>query len=171
MSIRQHAIVRLAHPHDYVEVCRLMDSLDELHRNRLPWMFKAPDVPARSGVFFSDLLRRDDAVVFVAEAEHLIGAAFGLMRNSPEFPVFIPQRWGVLDNLVVESAWRRRGVGKALTHAIEHWALNRGAHWMELSVYDFNEEARRFYQSLGYLPVATRMRRVISERAHREDAG
>ena len=159
MTNTQEVTIRRAGPHDYVQVCRLLDALDELHRQRLPWMFKAPDVPPRSQPFFVDLLNRDDSVVFVADAAHLVGVALGFMRTAPEFPVFVRQRWGVLDNLVVDIAWRRRGIGKLLALSVEEWALSLGAPWVELNVYEFSIEARRFYESLGYLPLATRLRK------------
>jgi len=159
MPNTEQITIRRASPHDYIHVCRLLDALDELHRQRLPWMFKAPHVQPRSQTFFADLLNRDDSAVFVADAAHLVGVALGLMRTAPAFPVYIQQRWGVVDNLVVDPAWRRHGIGKMLALSVEKWALGLGAPWVELSVYEFNTDARRFYESLGYLPLATRLRK------------
>jgi GNAT superfamily N-acetyltransferase len=162
MTNADEATIRMARPEDYDQICRLMDALDELHHKRLPWLFKATDVQPRSESFFADLLNRDDSAVFVADAGRVVGVAFGLMRTAPEFPVFVRQRWGVLDNLVVDRAWRRRGIGKRLAHSVEKWACGLGAPWVELNVYEFNAEARRFYQALGYLPVATRLRKPFA---------
>jgi len=159
MPNADEAIIRRARFDDYAQACRLNDALDELHRDRLPWMFKTPDRPPRSEAYFSDLLNREDSAVFVADAGHVVGIAFGLLRLAPEFPVFRQQRWGVLDGLVVDPTWRRRGIGKRLTHAVEEWALESGAPWIELNLYDFNTEARRFYEALGYLPFSTKLRK------------
>jgi GNAT superfamily N-acetyltransferase len=158
MSSSDHeAIIRRARPDDYAQACRLLDGLDELHRDRAPWMFKAPASQPRSEDFFADLLNNEDAVVFVADAGHLVGVAHGLMRAAPDSPVFVRQRWGVVDGLVVDPACRRRGIGKLLTLSIEEWALGLGASWVELNVYEFNAEARRFYEALGYLPLSTKL--------------
>jgi diamine N-acetyltransferase len=154
--------IRSARPEDYFAVCRLLDGLDEQHRDRLPWMFRAPAVQPRSADFFADLLGREDSAMFVAEVGEVVGVALGLMRKPPELTIFVPQRWGVLDNLVVDAGWRRRGVGRLLVRAIEGWALGQGAPWVELSVYDFNLEARRFYESLGYLPLRTVLRKPFA---------
>jgi GNAT superfamily N-acetyltransferase len=153
------AIIRRARIDDYAEACRLNDAVDELHRDSLPWMFKAPDVQPRSEAYFSDLLNREDTAVFVADAGHVVGIAFGRLRSAPELAVFRQQRWGVLDELVVDSTWRRRGIGRRLTQAVEEWALGSGAAWIELNVYEFNNEARRFYEALGYLPLSTKLRK------------
>ena len=76
------------------------------------------------------------------------GVAVGQMRTAPEFPAFIPQRWGVLDVLVVNPAWRRQGIGKRLARAVEAWAIESGAPWVEVNMYNINAEARRFYEAL-----------------------
>ena len=152
--------IRTARPGDYADLSRLMHKLDELHRERLPWMFQTPDRQPRSEAFFANLLNRDDSAVFVADVSHIVGVALGFMRTAPEFPVFIRQRWGVLDNLVVDPEWRRRGIGRLLAQSVEKWAVGLGAPWVELNVYEFNAEGRRFYEALGYLPLATRLRKA-----------
>jgi GNAT superfamily N-acetyltransferase len=140
-----------------------MDSLDAFHRDRLPWMFKAPNAQPRSGTYFAELLKREDSAVFVADAGSLVGVAFGLMRPAPEFPVFIQQRSGVLDGLVVDPAWRRRGIGKLLARSVESWAIRLGAPWVEVNVYEINAEARQFYEAMGYLPLSTKLRKPSPE--------
>jgi diamine N-acetyltransferase len=159
MPHNHEATVRRARPDDYARVCQLSDSLDELHRDHLPWMLKTPDVPPRSEDFFADLLSREDSVVFVADAGHVVGVAYGLLRAAPALSVFIQQQWGVLDGLVVDSGWRRRGIGRQLAQSVEKWAVDLGAPWVEVNVYEFNAEARWFYESLGYLPLSTKLRK------------
>jgi GNAT superfamily N-acetyltransferase len=136
-----------------------MDAVDDLHRNRLPWMFKVPSEQPRTAALFAEQLRRQDSTVIVADAGHVVGIAFGQMRAAPELSIFIQQRYGVIDSLVVDPAWRRRGIGRLLTHSIETWAIGLGAPWVELNVYDFNGEARRFYEALGYMPLSTKLRK------------
>jgi GNAT superfamily N-acetyltransferase len=136
-----------------------MEILDTFHRNCLPWLLTTPDAPPRPESYFADLLQREDASVFVAVAERVVGVAFGLMRSAPESPVFMQQRWAVLDALVVDPSWRRRGIGKRLTQSVESWATGLGAPWVEVNVYAINEEARQFYEALGYLPFSTKLRR------------
>lgn len=160
VSTSMEATIRPARPEDYDGVCRLMDALDAFHRERLPWMFETPSAKPRSEAYFADLLSREDSAVFVADAGQIVGAAVGLMRAAPDFPVFIQQRWGVLDALVVDPAWRRRGIGELLARSVEAWALRSGAPWVEVNVYEINIEARRFYEALGYLPLSAKLRKA-----------
>lgn len=153
--------IRKAVPDDHADVSRLSKSVDELHRESLPWMFGESEVEPRPRAYLESLLGRDDAVVYVADANGaggLVGVAFGLLRAMPAFPVFVQQRYGVLDGLVVDDAWRRRGIGKQLVRAVESWARGLGAPWLEMNVYEFNVEARRFYEALGYGALSTKLR-------------
>jgi GNAT superfamily N-acetyltransferase len=154
-----HTTIRRARLDDYDEACRLLDALDVFHRERVPWLFKEPSRQPRSEAHFADLLAGAASAVFVADAGRLVGIAVGLIRTAPDFPIFVQQRWGVLDALVVDPAWRRRGIGALLANSVETWAIEAGAPWVEVNVYDANAEARRFYEARGYLPVSTKMRK------------
>ena len=158
-SMEREPVIRRARLEDYEAVTRLFDGLDALHRERLPWLFQSPASPPRPADLFAELLSRGDSAFVVAEADGIVGMAHGLMRTAPELPIFVPQRWGLLDSLVVDLAWRRRGIGRLLVSAIEAWAVGQGAAWVEASVYEFNAESRRFYETLGYLPLRTVMRK------------
>ena len=152
--------IRPATLSDYEPMRALLAEVDELHRLRLPWMFQEPAVEPRPPDFFEQLLADDRSALLVAEAEaRLVGVATAVIRTAPDFPVFLAQTWGVLDNIAVLQPWRRRGVGTALIRHAERWVQGRGANWIELGVYEFNAEARAFYQALGYAPVLTKLRK------------
>ena len=162
--MRDPFIVRTATLGDYDSMCALLGEVDELHRVNVPWMFRKPSTEPRSKEFFEQLHNSSDAAILVADAAgHLVGVATALIRSSPDFAVFISQRWGVLDNIAVSKPWRRRGVATALTRHAERWVQSRGGKWIELGVYEFNDDARSFYRALGYSPVSRKLRKPFND--------
>jgi GNAT superfamily N-acetyltransferase len=147
---------------DYESVRALSAVLDELHRERAPWMFQRPYQEPRPAEQLEHQIATSHGALLVADEDNeVIGYVLILMRDAPELPIFIRQRWGVIDGLVVAPERRRRGVATELMRAAEGWIKSAGASWLELSVYDVNEEARAFYEASGYAPMIHRLRKAL----------
>ena len=111
--------VRVARVDDYDAVCELLDEVDRLHREQLPWLFRAPDGPARSRELFESWLNEPNWVALVAEADSLlVGVATGQLRSYPDTGLFVPQHCAVLDGLGVTASWRRRDRAHARHRAL-----------------------------------------------------
>jgi GNAT superfamily N-acetyltransferase len=67
----------------------------------------------------------------------------------------LPRRRCHVDTLVVASAARRRGVGRALLEALGGWARSRGAAELLLTIWAGNLEAEAFYERLGYRTLSS----------------
>jgi len=61
--------------------------------------------------------------------------------------------WGIVENVVVTGAARRRGVARALFVEIERIARATGCHKVGLLSGNARVEAHSFYRSVGYEPV------------------
>lgn len=85
-----------------------------------------------------------EEVAFVAIAD---GQWVGMARGYHEPPI------AHLIAVYVTPAWRRLGVGRAVSLAVVGWARERGAGAVLLSVSDWNEGARRVYESIGFAPT------------------
>jgi ribosomal protein S18 acetylase RimI-like enzyme len=151
-------LVREATEKDYQALNSLFEELDVYHRKALPHVFRKPDGPARTRDFISGIFADKNAVIFIAEIQdQIIGLVHAYIRTIPEIPIRIPCRAGEIDNIVVKREYRRHGVGKALMKMAHQWANRMKLDRLELSVWDFNEEARNFYRAMDYGPAFIRM--------------
>ncbi len=60
-----------------------------------------------------------------------------------------PNQW-YLGFLLLDPAWRGRGIGSTAYWAFQHWIETLGAQSLLLAVLAENERGRRFWQSLGF---------------------
>jgi RimJ/RimL family protein N-acetyltransferase len=89
--------------------------------------------------------RHPDAAVLVALLGEEVVGRLSLARDPH------PASRHVADlGLMVSSAHRRQGIGRALLAAAEEWARPAGIRKLELHVFPHNDAGRRLYESCGY---------------------
>ncbi|MBV9773510.1 MAG: GNAT family N-acetyltransferase [Gemmatimonadetes bacterium] len=127
-----------------------------------PWPALAPlvDESRREGFSFLVRLRADfenGSNRFDAAGEALLGGwcgealvAVGGLNRDPYAP---EPRVGRLRHLYVAHAFRGRGVGRALVEALVSAAAT---HYDVLRLRTDTPDAARFYEALGFVPVAER---------------
>jgi len=72
-------------------------------------------------------------------------------------PMFVPRRWLQVDNVAVLRAYRGMGIGRALMDEAHAWARAQGLADVELTVWEFNQDAIAFYEALGYTTIVRRL--------------
>ncbi|MDB4881492.1 MAG: GCN5-related N-acetyltransferase [Gemmatimonadetes bacterium] len=78
-------------------------------------------------------------------------AGFALWFRS--FSTFLARPGIYLEDLFVFPEYRRRGLGRRLLAHLARTAVERGYGRVEWAVLDWNEDALRFYRSLGAVPI------------------
>jgi ribosomal protein S18 acetylase RimI-like enzyme len=150
--------IRRATMDDYEALCSIWAEVDNRHADALPRLFRRIDGPARSRQRVADLLADENAAVLVAAlGGELLGVVTVTMSSSPSYPMFVSRSWATIEDISVRSAHKRKGIGRALMQAAQDWACQRDAADIELTVWEFNKEARDFYEALGYTTVRRRM--------------
>jgi ribosomal protein S18 acetylase RimI-like enzyme len=154
--------IRPATEADYTELNQIFATVDALHREALPHVFRTPDGPARSKDYVSTVISEQNIVLFVAESDgRIIGLVQAYVREAPDIPLFVPRRTAVIDNIAVREEFRRSGVGQALVERVERWAADENASQIELNVWEFNAGARGFYEKLGYVTARRGMSKPL----------
>lgn len=86
----------------------------------------------------------DEEVAFAAiAADRWVGMARGYLEPPDAHLIAV----------YVTPDWRQRGVGRAVSQAVVAWARERAARAVILSVSDWNDVARRVYESIGFVPT------------------
>jgi GNAT superfamily N-acetyltransferase len=124
-----------------------IDAIFELIRGLAAYENLSDRVSGNTELLRSHLFgERPYAEAIVAElAERTIG--FALFFHS--YSTFLTQPGLYLEDVFVQTEYRRQGVGKALMSAVVKIARDRDCGRLEWSVLDWNQNAIEFYQSLG----------------------
>ena len=93
-----------------------------------------------------------DAVAFVALLD---GTAVGFVAGFVGRWRDGAMCWDARETVTMAKAWvdpqqRRKGVGRALTRAVESWAIRAGADVLEAQVTENNAPAIAFYEKLAF---------------------
>ena len=133
-------VVRLATPGDLDAVAALFDAYRVFYLQ--------PSDVARGRAFLEQRYALRESVVLVAQDAS--GALLGFTQLYPSFTSAGTARIWILNDLFVDPAHRRGGVGKALIHAAVSVARRTGAVAGSLATQETNTAAQALYEALGF---------------------
>ena len=104
----------------------------------------------------------DDGAILVAEAG---GALVGVLAVAWPVAIHAGGRYGLIQDLWVDPAWRSRAVGRGLLDALDALAAMRAVARLEVGLpresFSRLEATRRFYLDNGFTPLGARLRRSV----------
>lgn len=153
--------VRRAQPSDLPGASVLAGVMVRMHHAWDPQRFAILSEPIESG--YADWLahesRDDRALVLVAvtksAAPEVVGYAYARLEGRDWWR--LRDACGVLHDLVVEQAWRGRGVGTALLGGVAAWLREKGSPRMVIETAAANAPAQAFFQKHGFRPTLIEM--------------
>jgi len=157
------AIVRPATAADLAAVGRLGALLVRLHHDFDPARFipAAPRTEERYASYLGSQLGQRDIVVLVAEREGMVlGYSYAGIEGYDYMSLRGPA--GILYDIVVDPAQRKRGVGRQLLEATVAALAQRGAPRVVLSTAERNETAQRLFADAGFRRTMIEMTRELS---------
>ena len=103
-------------------------------------------------------IKQDDVFVAYAKAEKPAGYVFGY-RQFNKGKIYNTNIL-VVEALYVDEDFRKQGVGKLLIKAFEDWAKEKyNDYVIEITYISSNENAKKFYEKLGYTQSKTTLRK------------
>jgi ribosomal protein S18 acetylase RimI-like enzyme len=149
--------VRPARPSDTARVLELLSQVLELHASIRPDVFVSGTTKYQKEELEA-IFANSATPVFVAEDEsEVVGYAFCTVKDAPAKKYVVPSTTLYIDDLCVDSAHRKGGVGKALFDCVCAKAHELGCSGVTLNVWEGNDPARRFYEKMGMKPRSTQM--------------
>lgn len=136
--------IRPARPDDLERLTALLGELFAIEAD-----FRIDPARQRQGLRL--LLAASQACVLVAEADRMVvGMATGqLTISTAEGGLAL-----LVEDVVVETAWRGKGIGRRLLAGLGDWAVAHDAHRLQLLADRNNETGLDFYRKLGWQGTA-----------------
>lgn len=150
--------VREAVHEDFAEVNKLIYEVHQLHRKNRPDVYLDLENPLKREEF-DTLLSSGNTKLFVVQNEDSkeIVAYSQLQIMKTQNPIYIPKTYVYIDGFCVKSSCKRSGVGKLLFRFVVEYAKAQNAASLQLTVWEFNQDAIRFYEAMG---MSTRNRHM-----------
>ena len=92
----------------------------------------------------------EQEIVVAVEDDEICGFAILHHINKPENPFMWERDFLDIDEFCVDEKHRRKGVATQLISYIKEYAKDKGYHRLELNMWEFNESALEFYESVGF---------------------
>lgn len=150
--------IREALFNDYKSISTLVKEVHSLHVKNRPDVYVDVENPFTEERF-KEILNDDKGKIFVVEDSNNEIIAYSIVEimTTRNIPILKERKFVYIDDLCVSSNHRRKGIGRMLFKYIVDYAKKLGYDTLELTVWEFNSDAIKFYESLG---MTTKNRRM-----------
>ena len=144
--------IRFAQAKDVTGILSLLKQVGQLHHQVRPDIFRDRAQKYGASQVLS-MLDSPKTPIFVAVVEEkVVGYGFCQVTTYENDPVFTDRTEVYIDDLCVDESCRGQGIGKKIYEEIIRYARMRRADRVTLNVWCGNENAEKFYASLGFVP-------------------
>ena len=128
----------------------------DIHVAERPDQFRPTD-RAELGGWFRERLGQPTTLAWIAEmSSHPVAFTIGMHHRRAATP-FAPARdWFEIDQVAVDPAFRRRGIGRQLLDTAIAAARELGIRDIEVTSWSFNEAMHELLREAGFRPKLTR---------------
>lgn len=151
--------IREGNINDYEEIRDLVREVHLLHVKNRPDIYIDIENPFEKEDF-EEILNSNNTKVFIAQDinnEEIVAYSIIQIMNTRNIPILVQSKFIYIDDLCVKAKHHKKGIGRTLFNYIINYSKEVKASSIQLNVWEFNEEAIKFYESLG---MNTRNRRM-----------
>lgn len=147
---------------DNLLLSELCASVQQLHAEHHPKMFKPPQRVDFAAAFFAEILVDPAATIYIAKNDgQALGYVFCRLIEQPENVFTYANRFLMIDQIAVRAKTRRQGVGTQLLEQAQIRAQQLGLSKMQLNSWDFNLEAHACFEKFGFVKFNYRFWKMI----------
>ena len=141
----------------------LLKQVGQVHHLGRPDLFRA-GAQKYNEADLQKLLQDENRPIFIAEEDgRVLGYGFCILKTTEHDPVLTDYITCYIDDLCVDEKCRGQHIGKAIYAHIVDFAKSCGCDSVTLNVWAFNDNAIRFYESLGLKPQKIGMEMLLEE--------
>jgi len=154
-------MIREAVLSDYKAISALALQVFSIHYAARPDLFKYRQI-AMERDYFEECLLDENKKIFVFEADgRLHGFCQTIRLEYKNHVIFKDSVLLEIDTMCVDERSRGQKIGRKLFEKAKEYATEIGAQRLELTVWEFNENARQFYEHLGLKARVRRMDYIL----------
>lgn len=142
--------VRKAEKKDAKKIAELLETIAQLHHEG------RPDIYGGGGAKYDikaveEKIENKDEIILVAvnDEDEVMGYTMSKIYDVEPHGIMLAHRKMYIDDVCVDSDFRKHGIGRILMDATKQKAIDEGCHICDLNVWTFNENAVKFYESCG----------------------
>lgn len=142
--------IRFAREDELERVNELRKQVNDLHVEGKPDVFKAGfNDELRDHIY--DIWNDPEQGIIVADADGII-CGFAVVHHiyKAENPFMYERDFIDVDEFCVDERFRRQGVATAIISFMKDYTREKGVKRLELNMWEFNQGALEFYESVGF---------------------
>jgi ribosomal protein S18 acetylase RimI-like enzyme len=141
-------IIRLANIMDIEKILLLEEQVFNFHLKVRPDLFDREKRPFNYE-YMKYCIENKNGEIFIAEDDNkIIGHCIVSIREMTDHEAFYDMKNVEIEDLCVDEQYRKKGIGKKLFEEVKKYAKENGIKYIELQVWEFNKNAREFYEHL-----------------------
>lgn len=154
--------IRKAKIKDINDIKQLLSQVLKIHADLRPDIFKNNSIKYTNEEL-KEILADENRPIFVAvdDRDEVLGYAFCVLKRQPFSTMMYDFKTLYIDDLCVDENARGQHIGKALFDYVTEFAKKQGCYDITLNVWENNNAARKFYESMGMFVKETQMEIIL----------
>lgn len=146
----ENLVIRYAKREELESVNKLREQVNELHVKGRSDIFRADGWPLIESNIYTRFDEDSSGVIVADMDDEIVGFAVVQYISRPETSFGKARRFYHIEEFGVDENHRRKGIATSLINFAKEDAKKLGFERVELNMWEFNEGALAFYESVGF---------------------